>query len=542
MNLKTHLSEAITEVLFSLDLPKKSIIIEPPKKGKFGDFSCNIALILAKEIKKNPIQIAQTITDNLILNPEWVSSTNVTPPGFINFFISLDYYQSFLTIILSKGNNFGKSSVGIGKTANVEFVSANPTGPLTVGHGRQAVLGDTISNILEWHKYDVTREYYYNDAGRQMRILSDSVSARYFQETNPEVKFPEEGYRGEYIREIAKNILQNHGENLKADNPIFRREAEESIFLNIKQSLMSLGIQHNSFVNEKSFYESGSIEKILEDLNALSLIYEKDGATWFKATDCGKTQDRVYIKNTGEPTYRLPDTAYHRNKFERNYDLIIDIFGADHVDTFPDVLAALEALDYDLSYMKVCIHQFVTLIRSGEKVKMSTRKAEFITLQKLIDQLGLDVVRYFFIMRSMNSHLNFDLDLATDQSEKNPVFYLQYAHARICNVLRYAEKSGYVLKNNFDKNLLDNPSEIDLIRSLHQFPEIMLNVLESLEPQTIATYLQSLAGKYHKFYTDCRVVSEDKALTNSRLNLICAVKLVLANGLIILGISAPERM
>ena len=542
MNLKTHLSEAITKVLFSLDLPKKSIIIEPPKKRDFGDFSCNIALILAKEIKKNPIQLAQTIKDNLILNPEWISSTNVTPPGFINFFISLDYYQSFLTTILSQGNNFGTSSVGIRKTANVEFVSANPTGPLTVGHGRQAVLGDTISNILEWHKYDVTREYYYNDAGRQMRILSDSVSARYSQEIDPEVEFPEEGYRGEYIREIAKNILQNHGEHLKADNPIFRREAEESIFQNIKQSLMSLGIQHTSFVNEKSFYESGSIEKILEDLNALNLIYEKDGATWFKATDCGKTQDRVYIKNTGEPTYRLPDTAYHRNKFERNYDLIIDIFGADHVDTFPDVLAALGTLDYDLSCIKVCIHQFVTLIRSGEKVKMSTRKAEFITLQKLIDQLGLDVVRYFFIMRSMNSHLNFDLDLATDQSEKNPVFYLQYAHARICNILRYAEKSGYVLKDNFDKKLLDNSSEIDLIKSLHQFPEMMLNVLESLEPQTIATYLQSLAGKYHKFYTDCRVVSEDISLTNSRLNLICAVKLVLANGLKILGISAPERM
>ena len=542
MNLKTHLSEAITEVLLSLDLPKKSIIIEPSKKREFGDYSCNVALVLAKGIKKNPIQLAQSLNDKLILNPKWISSTNVTSPGFINFFISLDYYQSFLTTILSQGNNFGTSSVGIRKTANVEFVSANPTGPLTVGHGRQAVLGDTISNILEWHNYDVTREYYYNDAGRQMRILSDSVSARYFQEIDPEVKFPEEGYRGEYIREIAQIILQNHGKNLKEDNPIFRKEAEESIFQNIKQSLISLGIQHNSFVNEKSFYESGSIEKILEDLNALNLIYEKDGATWFKATDCGKTQDRVYIKNTGEPTYRLPDTAYHRNKFERNYDLIIDIFGADHVDTFPDVLAALEVLDYDLSYMKVCIHQFVTLIRSGEKVKMSTRKAEFITLQKLIDQLGLDVVRYFFIMRSMNSHLNFDLDLATDQSEKNPVFYLQYAHARICNVLRYAEKSGYVLKDKFDKKLLNNPSEIDLIKSLHQFPEMMLNVLESLEPQTIATYLQSLAGKYHKFYTDCRVVSEDKALTNSRLNLICAVKLVLANGLKILGISAPERM
>jgi len=542
MDLKTHLSEVITEVLLSLDLPKKSIIIEPSKKREFGDYSCNVALVLAKRIKKNPIQLAQSLNDKLILNPKWISSTNVTSPGFINFFISLDYYQSFLTTILSQGNNFGKSSIGIRKTANVEFVSANPTGPLTVGHGRQAVLGDTISNILEWHNYDVTREYYYNDAGRQMRILSDSVSARYFQEIDPEVKFPEEGYRGEYIREIAQIILQNHGKNLKEDNPIFRKEAEESIFQNIKQSLISLGIQHNSFVNEKSFYESGSIEKILEDLNALNLIYKKDGATWFKATDCGKTQDRVYIKNTGEPTYRLPDTAYHRNKFERNYDLIIDIFGADHVDTFPDVLAALETLDYDLSCIKVCIHQFVTLIRSGEKVKMSTRKAEFITLQKLIDQLGLDVVRYFFIMRSMNSHLNFDLDLATDQSEKNPVFYLQYAHARICNVLRYAEKNGYVLKDKFDKKLLNNPSEIDLIKSLHQFPEMMLNVLESLEPQTIATYLQSLAGKYHKFYTDCRVVSEDKALTNSRLNLICAVKLVLANGLKILGISAPERM
>ena len=542
MSLKTYLSEALGEVLSSLELPKKLIIIEHSKNPEFGDFSCNVALILAKEVKINPVQLAEKINDNIALNPDWISSTNVTPPGFINFFISIKFYQSFLSMILDQGNNFGKSSVGISKTANVEFVSANPTGPLTVGHGRQAVLGDTIANILEWHEYDVTREYYYNDAGRQMRMLSDSVSARYFQEINPQVEFPEEGYKGEYIRDIAKYILQTHGNNLKADNPIFRKEAEESIFQDIKRTLLSLGIQHDSFVNEKSFFESGSIEKTLKDLKTLSLIYEKDGATWFKATACGKTQDRVYIKNTGEPTYRLPDTAYHRNKFERNYNLIIDIFGADHVDTFPDVLAALETLDYDMSSIKVCIHQFVTLIRGGKKVKMSTRKAEFITLQELIDQLESDVVRYFFIMRSMNSHLNFDLDLATDQSEKNPVFYLQYAHARICNILRYAEKGGYKLDEDFNAKLLDNPLEIDLIKSLHQFPEIMLNVLESLEPQTIATYLQSLARKYHKFYADCRVVSEKKSLTNSRLHLICTVKLVLANGLKILGISAPERM
>ena len=542
MNLKTHLSEAITEVLSSLDLPKITVIIEHPKNTNFGDYSCNIALILAKEVRENPIQLAEKIKNNLNVNQSWISEINVSPPGFINFTGSTQYYQSFLTLILDKGNNFGKSTTGIGKTANVEFVSANPTGPLTVGHGRQAVIGDTISNILEWHGYEVTREYYYNDAGRQMRMLSESVSARYFQEINPKSKFPEDGYQGEYIREIAKNILQTHGKNLKADNPVFRKEAEGTIFQNIKKTLLSLGVKHNSFVNEKSFYDSGAIEKILEDLKEKDLTYEKDGATWFQASAVGKTQDRVYIKSTGEPTYRLPDTAYHQNKFVRNFDLIIDIFGADHVDTFPDVVAALEALNYDTSQLTVCIHQFVTLIRDGEKVKMSTRNAEFVTLQELIDELDKDVVRYFFIMRSMNSHLNFDLDLAKDQSEKNPVFYLQYAHARICNTIRYAEKSGINPKPEFDSILLEQHSEIELIKSLYQFPEIMKIVFSSLEPQIIATYLHTLAGKYHKFYADCRVVTEDLSLTNSRLNLISAVKCVLSNGLGILGISAPERM
>lgn len=542
MNLKTHLSEALAEVLSALDLPEKPITLEHPKNPEFGDFSCNVALLLAKEVKENPVQLAQTINDKLRLNADWVSHTNVTPPGFVNFFISTKYYQSFLSDILEQKNSLGKSSIGVGKTANVEFVSANPTGPLTVGHGRQAVLGDTISKILEWHGFKVTREYYYNDAGRQMRMLSDSVSARYFQEINPSTEFPEDGYQGEYIRDIAKNILQTHGKNLDAEDPIFREEAEESIFQHIKETLLSLEIQHDSFVNEKSFYDSGAIEKILKDLKEKDLIYEKDGATWFKATAIGKAQDRVYIKNTGEPTYRLPDTAYHRNKFERNYNLIIDIFGADHVDTFPDVLAALETLNYNTERVRVCIHQFVTLVKGGEKIKMSTRKAEYVTLQELIDQLDKDVVRYFFIMRSMNSHLNFDMDLAKDQSEKNPVFYLQYAHARICNTIRYAEKSGVSFTENFNPSLLEHPSELDLIKTLHNFSEVMENVLDSLEPQNISTYLQTLATKYHKFYADCRVVTEDKSLTNSRLKLISAVKLVLSNGLGILGISAPERM
>jgi arginyl-tRNA synthetase len=542
MNLKAHLFEALSEALSECDFPQKTINIERPKNPDFGDYSCNIPLVLAKEVGQNPIHLAEIIKEKLHINVDWISHINVTPPGFINFSGSPQYYQAFLVRFLKSKNEFGKTTTGKQKNANVEFVSANPTGPLTVGHGRQAVLGDTISNILEWHGYNITREYYFNDAGRQMRLLSESVSARYFQELNLDVKFPEDGYKGEYIREIAKDILTSNGKKLTADNPIFRQEAEESIFKDIKKTLQNLGVQHNSFVNEKSFYDSRAIETILNDLKKKELIYEKDGATWFRASAVGKSQDRVYIKSTGEPTYRLPDTAYHQNKFERNFDLIIDIFGADHVDTFPDVLAALKALGYNTEKVKVCIHQFVTLIKSGIKVKMSTRKAEFVTLQELIDQLEKDVVRYFFIMRSMNSHLNFDLDLAKDQSEKNPVYYLQYAHARICNTIRYAEKSGMTHAPNFDSTLLIHKSEIELIKSLYQFPEIMVNALNTLEPQTIATYLQMLAGKYHKFYANCRVVTEDEHLTNSRLNLISGVQCVLSNGLGILGIKAPERM
>tara|TARA_B100000029_G_scaffold508542_1_gene595724 strand:- start:454 stop:2082 length:1629 start_codon:yes stop_codon:yes gene_type:complete len=542
MNLKAYLSETIDIALVSLGFPKKLITVERPKNPDFGDYSCNIALTIAKEAKQKPIQLAEKIKEVLILNEDWVSQVSVTPPGFINFTATDNLYQSFVYDIISQKINYGKTELGKGISANVEFVSANPTGPLNVGHGRQAVLGDTIANILEWHGYDVKREYYYNDAGRQMRILSESVAARYFMEIGKITEFPEDGYRGEYIRDIAKNIIENHGNDLEKDDSIFLNVAEETIFQDIKNTLSFLDIHHDTFINEKSFYESGAIEKILEDLSSENLIYEKDNATWFRATSVGNEQDRVFIKSSGEPTYRLPDTAYHRNKFERKFDWIIDIFGADHVDTFPDVLAALKALNYDINKVKVCIHQFVTLIKDGEKVKMSTRRGDFVTLKDLTDQLNKDVVRYFFIMRSMNSHLNFDLDLAKDQSDKNPVFYLQYAYARICNTIRYAEKSKAIFNNKFDSSLLCHPSEIDLIKTLSQFSEMMKNVLDTLEPQNISTYLQTLATKYHKFYTDCRIVSSDHQLTNSRLNLILAVKYVLSSGLRILGISSPERM
>ena len=445
-------------------------------------------------------------------------------------------------MILEKNDQYGRGTSGKNKTANVEFVSANPTGPLTVGHGRNAVLGDTIANILEWNGFQVTREYYYNDGGQQMEILGESVAARYFELIKKEYEFPDNGYQGEYIKDIAQNILDDLGQNIKKKDPRFRSNAEKMIFEKIRSSLNELGILFDQFTNEKAFYETGAIEQLLEDLRSKDLIYEKDGATWLKATAMGGKQDRVYIKSSGEPTYRLPDTAYHREKIERGFDLIVDIFGADHADSYPDVLAALAALDLRTDHIRVLLYQFVTLLRDKEKIKMSTRMGDFITLDDLMNEISHDVVRYFFIMRSMNSHLDFDLDLAKNQSEKNPVFYLQYAHARICNIIKHGMHTDHRINRDFDPGLLSHEDEIRLMKQLVYFPEIIEIALESLEPQGIANYLQELAARFHKFYGKCRVITENEPLSQARLGLISSVRIVLSSGLSILGISAPDRM
>ena len=404
------------------------------------------------------------------------------------------------------------------------------------------MLGDTVANILEWHRYEVTREYYYNDAGRQRRILGQSVAARYLDQIGQESDFPEDGYEGEYIKTIAKEILDQHGDGLSPDDKIFRNYAEELIFADIKKTLKTIGINHDVFSNEQTYYTTGAIDALVEDLRNKALIYESDGATWLKGTILGLKKDRVYYKSSGEPTYRLPDTAYHREKLNRNFDLIIDIFGADHADTYPDVLAALDALGIEIASIRVLIHQFVTLLKSGEKVKMSTRKATFVTLEELINQVGSDVLRYLFIMRSMNSHLNFDLDLATDQSENNPVYYLQYAHARICNIIKNGAEKGLVVTGEFDRTLLSDDSAISLIKFLVEFPEVMAIALKKLEPHGIANYLNHMSAEFHKFYAKCRVITDDNDISTARLNLIAAVKIVLDNGLGVLGIRAPERM
>ena len=536
MTIIIQLIQALADSLSALGLPERDIKLSPPNNPDFGDLSSNLALTLTKDVQKNPIQIANDIKDTLKLPKGLIDEITVTPPGFLNFKIGQSYYYQTLAQILSD-QNFGRGITGKGKKANVEFVSANPTGPLTVGHGRQAVLGDCVARILQWNSYDVTKEYYYNNAGRQMRILGQSVEARYFN-----TDLPSDGYQGDYIVDIAEVIRSEKGDNIEHGDPIFQKKAEEIIFEDISKSLKKLNIHHDVFSNEQTFYDDGAIDQTISDLKNKDLIYETDGATWFKGTAIGMDEDRVLIKSTGEPTYRLPDIAYHRNKLERDFNLIIDIFGADHMGTYPDILAALNALDYDTENIRVLIHQFVTLIKGGKKVKMSTRTADFITLEKLTKEIGPDVVRYFFIMRGMNSHLNFDLDLAADQSEKNPVYYLQYAHARICNIIKHGESKGISYQSDYDAKLLNHSAEIRLLKKLDQFPTIIENSLQTLEPQLIANYLHDTANRFHKFYSECHVITEDIDLSNARIALVSATQTVLANGLDLLGISAPDKM
>ena len=506
----------------------------------FGDYSSNIALKLAKILKKAPIEIAENIAIHSNAS-ENVFTLSASQPGFVNFHISNDYYLKILEQIINESENFGKKKK-LNKSANVEFVSSNPTGPLTVGHGRQAILGDMVSNILTWNGYDVTREYYYNDAGKQMRVLAESCYAKYAKQVGKNVEMPENGYVGTYLDEIAEKIVNEHGKDLESDNPIFRDFTEKEIFANIENTLENLGIKFDVFTKEGTFYTNGAIDNVLKILKEKNLSYEKDGAVWFKTSSLNKEEDKVLVKSSGEPTYRLPDIAYHADKVDRGFDLIVDIFGADHIDTYPDVILGLKCLDKKTEHIKVVIHQFVTIKKGGEIVKMSTRKANFITLDELKDELSSDIIRYFFIMRGANSHLDFDLDLAKDESEKNPVYYLQYANARISNLLKRYDKeisSG----SKIDYSLLKEKDEIALAKLLSEFPIKMEDVSHSLEPRKIATYLEEVAAAYHKFYGNHKVINpQNTDLSSARKKLCEATKIILTNGLSILGISAPERM
>ena len=552
--MKGYLTERVSAALQALKYDAGvRVTFEKPRLEAHGDITTNVALLLAKSAGKNPRAVAQEIVSAMHIDPESVAMVEIAGPGFINFRFTERFFTQQLRTVLTQGSDFGKSTVGGGKKTQVEFVSANPTGPLSVGHGRQAAIGDTIANLLEWTGHDVTREYYYNNAGRQMRLLAESTYARYRQLLDPAFPFPEDGYQGEYIKEIAERLRSERGDSLcKVERDeavrICQAGAEEILFEGIKNVLARMGVIFDVFYNEDSLYTSGKIKEVVSEFRARDLAYDKDGAVWLKATALGLEQDRVIVKSTGEPTYRLPDIAYHREKFRRGFELVVDIFGADHIATFPDVIAGVKALGYDAEKVKVIIHQFVTLMRDGQQVKMSKRSANFVTLDELIEEVGPDAVRFFFLMRSVSSHLEFDLNLAKEQSEKNPVYYVQYAHARIASILRFAEGEGLVQASSsteystIDLTLLKQPEEIALIKLLLDLPDTIESACFSYEPQRLTNYLHDVATAFHRFYHEHRVVTPERELSAVRLALSLASKIVLANGCKILGITAPERM
>ncbi|CAN5603379.1 arginine--tRNA ligase [soil metagenome] len=545
--MKNYLTIKLQETLENLGIKNAKISFDKPKEEKFGDLSTNIALILAKELKEKPRVIAERILNELQLDDSLISKCEIAGAGFLNFYISDRFYLKELDNILKLGDNYGRSDLNINKKADLEWVSANPTGPLHTGHGRQVCLGKSIANLLEWTGYSVTREYYYNDAGTQMTNLALSVKARYEQIFDNEYPFPEEGYTGDYINDIATAIYEVRSDELKGSNDldIFKKAGENYNFRQIKKILQMLNITHDVYFNESSLYNNGKIDALIAKFMESGMAYEKDGALWLKMDESeGFEKDKVIRKNTGEPTYRLPDMAYHINKLERGFDLIIDIFGADHGDTYKEVLYGVRKAGFDTSRIKVIIHQMVTLRKGDELLKMSKRSGNVYSLEELIDDIGADAVQFFFVMRGVNTHLDFDIELAAERSDKNPVYYLQYAHARICGILRNSEENFHgLLEMNYNSTLIKTKDEINLLKTLSRFKEEVEIAASTYEPHKIITYLNETADKFHKFYHENRVLDpENKELSAARLKICIAAKQVFKNGFNIIGISAPDRM
>ncbi|MBU0482200.1 MAG: arginine--tRNA ligase [Proteobacteria bacterium] len=520
--------------------------VEAPRQASHGDYATNMAMVIAGREKKNPREIAARLVGMVAKHDELISRAEIAGPGFVNFVINPRVWQAVLPEVCRQNEKFGLSEEGKGRKVMVEFVSANPTGPLSVGHGRQAVLGDAIARLLSATGHVVTREYYYNDAGRQMRVLGESTRARYLEQLGLESEFPEDGYQGEYIREIADSMIRESGDSLKdvTDFTPFKEKAEQAIFADINGTLTRLGIKFDNYFNEHTLYDDGLIDDVVATLRNKGLVYDQDGAVWFKTTEFGHDQDRVIIKSTGEPTYRLPDIAYHREKFRRGFDWMVNIFGSDHIATVPDVLAGVEALGYDPQKVTVVLHQFVTLMREGKQVKMSTRKANFITVDELVDEVGVDVVRFFFLMRKADSQLEFDLDLATQQSQENPVYYMQYGHARLASINKKAVEKGVERGDidGADLQLLVEPEELALLKSMAGWPELVRSAAMDLEPHRVIFYMQDLAAQFHSYYNKHRILSEDLELSKARLWLAEGLKIILRNGLHLIGVGAPESM
>jgi len=513
------------------DIPEAgdvNLSFELPRQKEHGDLSTNIAMLLAKNLKKNPREIAEELISKLNYDNELINSVKIAGPGFINIKFTDKFFQKALAELETKGENLGKSDEGNGLKVNVEYVSCNPTGLLHLGHGRNAALGDTIANFFE------------------MNVLADSIYARYMQIiSDPDYPFPENGYHGNYVRDIAQELIEKdnnkYSNGEEADKTAIRKFGEEWCFKEIKKTLQRMKIDQDVYFNESDLYDSGKVDKVISDFKDKGLAYEKDGALWFKSSLFGDDKDRVLVKKGGEKTYFASDIAYMKDKFERNFDLLIYLWGADHYGYIERMKSACSALGYNKDQIRIIIMQLVRLIKEGKAMRMSKRKGDYVTLKELVDEVGLDVARFFFLQRASNTHLNFDLSLAKEKTEKNPVFYIQYAYARACSILKKSGIKEKDLKVNSLKELSDS-SELNLSKKILRFPEIIEDTAFDYQVQRIPGYAMELTSSFHHFYHECRVISDSERTSRARHLLVIAFKKTLKNTFDLMGISSPEEM
>ncbi len=574
--LQQLLMEAISIVQEKMDVSFSAIDdiqIERTRDQSHGDYACNIAMVLARQANTNPRQLATSLLEYLP-ESEIIERVEIAGPGFINFFLNKQSRLNVITNILQAAEAYGRSEFGSGKSILLEFVSANPTGPLHVGHGRGAAYGATVSDLLEAIGYKVDKEYYVNDAGRQMDILTVSIWLRYLQQCEIKIDFPENAYQGDYIRNIADKLLNNKQQTLSSDMdfPETVDDAEinidqliafaktilgsknyqdimelglNEILGEIREDLADFGVVFDCWFTERSLANDDQIQQCIAKLKDSGFVYEEEGALWFRSSAFGDEKDRVIVRENGQATYFASDIAYHVDKFSRGYNTAINIWGADHHGYIARVRAALSALDENPDALEILLVQFATLYRGTEKLPMSTRSGQFVTLRELRDEVGKDATRFFYIMRKSEQHLDFDLELAKSKSNENPVYYIQYAHARICSVLKQVKEKGYTYDADIGSNnlhTLTEPSEEKLITALSRYPEVMHSAATEYEPHQIAYYLRDLANEFHSYYNSCQFIVDADELRNARLNLISASKQVICNGLEILGVSAPEQM
>lgn len=544
-NIKQAIAEAVQKA--GLTEEPVQVQLESPRDKANGDYATNVAMQLTRLAKKPPRAIAEAIVENLNTQSANIEKVEIAGPGFINIIIKKDYLNDVIKTVLEQGAEYGRSNSGNSQRVQVEFVSANPTGDLHLGHARGSSVGDSMCNILDLAGYDVSREYYINDAGNQINNLALSIEGRYFEALGKGESMPEDGYRGQDIIDIAAALVEEHGDKFlhmteQERYKAFREHGLKVELAKLQKDLADFRVHFDVWYSETSLYENGKIDAALKKLRDNGHIYEEDGATWFRSTTFGDDKDRVLIKNDGTYTYLTPDIAYHEDKIQRGFDKLINIWGADHHGYIPRMKAAIEALGYDRDTLEVSIIQMVQLYKDGEKMKMSKRTGKAVTMRELVDLVGLDAVRYFFAMRSGDSHMDFDLDLAVSQSNENPVYYSQYAHARICSILRQAAEQNFTASTEH-LELLTDEKEIEVLKKIGDFPQVIADAAKLRAPHRVTTYIHELASNFHSFYNANKVLdASNEELTRSRLALIEGVKTTLANALKTVGVQAPEKM